>query len=134
MGRQKVVTLVNDKRPVNLDIKTIQLPITSYVSILHRVSGVALFVITGLFLWMLDTSLASEESFKALQEFLSSPFCTLILWGMLAALIYHLVAGIRHFIMDMGLGETLEGGIFGARMVIVISAILIALTGAWLWL
>ncbi len=125
---------MNDKRPVNLDIKTIQLPITSYVSILHRVSGVALFVITGLFLWMLDTSLASEENFKALQEFLSSPFCTLILWGMLAALIYHLVAGIRHLIMDMGIGETLEGGIFGARMVIGISAILIALTGAWLWL
>ena len=125
---------MNDKRPVNLDIQTIHLPITSYVSILHRVSGVALFVIVGLFLWILDASLASEESFIALQDILTKPFSTLILWGMSAALIYHLVAGIRHLIMDMGLGETLEGGVLGARLVIVISAILIALAGVWLWL
>lgn len=130
----KAEIVVNDKRPVNLDIKTIHLPITSYVSILHRVSGVALFVIVGLFLWMLDTSLASEESFKDLQNILTSPIVTLILWGMLAALIYHSVAGIRHLIMDMGIGETLEGGVLGAKLVLVISAILIALTGVWLWL
>lgn len=125
---------MNDKRPVNLDIKTIHLPITSYVSILHRVSGVALFVIVGLFLWMLDTSLSSAEGFKALQDILSGAFATLVLWGMMAALIYHTVAGIRHLIMDMGIGETLEGGVLGARLVVVISAVLIALAGVWLWL
>lgn len=125
---------MNDKRPVNLDIGTIHLPITAYVSILHRVSGVALFVISGLFIWMLDRSLRSAETFAALQELLTHPLVQFVLWGMLAALAYHLVAGIRHIFMDFGVGETLEGGVLGAKLVLFIAAILIVLAGAWIWL
>ncbi len=125
---------MNDKRPVNLDIGTIHLPITAYVSILHRVSGVALFVISGLFIWMLDRSLSSEETFAALQDLLAHPLVKLVLWGMLAALAYHMVAGIRHMFMDFGIGESLEGGILGAKLVLVIAAVLIVFAGAWVWL
>ena len=125
---------MNDKRPVNLDIGTIHLPITAYVSILHRVSGVALFVISGLFIWMLDRSLTSEESFAALQGILTHPLVKLVLWGMLAALAYHMVAGIRHMFMDFGVGESLEGGVLGAKLVLVIAAVLIIFAGAWVWL
>ena len=57
---------MDNKRPVNLDIGTIKLPITSYVSILHRVSGVILFFAVAIFLWMLESSLASEASFNQL--------------------------------------------------------------------
>lgn len=124
---------MNDKRPVNLDIRTIRLPITAYVSILHRVSGVALFVVAGLLLWMLDLSLRSEESFASLKAVLASGWCKLVVWAMLAAVAYHLVAGIRHLIMDMGIGETLKGGVLGARLVLIFTAILIALTGVWIW-
>ena len=125
---------MNDKRPVNLDIGTIHLPVTAYVSILHRVSGVALFVISGLFIWMLDRSLTSEETFAALQGLLTHPLVKLVLWGMLAALAYHMVAGIRHMFMDFGVGETLEGGITGAKLVLLASALLILFAGAWVWL
>ena len=125
---------MNDKRPVNLDIGTIHLPITAYVSILHRVSGVALFVISGLFIWMLDRSLTSEETFAALQGILTHPLVKLVLWGMLAALAYHMVAGIRHMFMDFGVGESLEGGVLGAKLVLVIAAVLIVFAGAWVWL
>jgi len=125
---------VNDKRPVNLDIGTIDLPITSYVSILHRVSGVALFVISGLFIGMLDRSLASEQSFDALKNILTHPVALVVLWGMLAALAYHAVAGIRHLFMDFGVGETLEGGKLGAKIVLVVAGVLILLSGAWVWL
>lgn len=124
---------MNDKRPVNLDIRTIRLPITAYVSILHRVSGVALFGVAGLLLWMLDLSLRSEESFAALKAVLTSGWCRLVVWAMLSAVAYHLVAGIRHLIMDMGVGETLKGGVLGARLVLICTAILIALTGVWIW-
>ena len=124
---------MNDKRPVNLDIRTIQLPIPAYVSILHRVSGVALFAVAGLLLWMLDLSLRSEESFASLKLILASGWCKLVVWAMLSAVAYHLVAGIRHLIMDMGVGETLEGGVLGARLVLVFTAILIALAGVWIW-
>jgi succinate dehydrogenase / fumarate reductase cytochrome b subunit len=125
---------VNDKRPVNLDIGTIDLPITAYASILHRVSGVVLFFAVGILLWMLDASLASEESFDALKETLANPILKLIVWGILAALGYHLLAGVRHMIMDFGIGESLEGGARGAKIVLLSAVILVILAGAWLWL
>jgi len=124
---------VNKKRPVNLDIGTIQLPITSYVSILHRVSGVVLFAAIAVFLWVLDASLASEESFNAIKECIGSTFCQLIIWASLAALAYHMVAGIRHLVMDFGVGETLEGGRLGAKIALIVAAVLIVLAGVWVW-
>jgi len=57
----------------------------------------------------------------------------LVVWGTLAALAYHLVAGVRHLIMDMGIGETLEGGRLGAKLTFIVSAIIIVLLGVWIW-
>lgn len=120
-------------RPVNLDISTIKLPITAYVSILHRVSGVALFAGVAILLWMLDKSLSSAAGFAELQDTLSSPLCQFIIWLTLAGLIYHMVAGIRHLIMDAGIGEDLEGGQKGAKIAIAVIAVLILLAGVWVW-
>ena len=125
---------MNKKRPVNLDIGTIQLPVTAYVSSLHRVSGVVLFAVVGLFLWILDSSLSSEESFNSIKEFTNIFVVQIIIWLSLAALIYHLVAGLRHLVMDYGYGETLSGGILGAKLVLVFSAILMLVAGLWLWI
>jgi len=124
---------VNNKRPVNLDIATIDLPITALVSILHRVSGVVLFGAVAVLLWMLDASLTSEQSFVDLKECLQSPVAKAVLWLILAGLGYHTVAGIRHLIMDMGVGETLESGRLGAKFVFGFSFVLIALAGVWVW-
>jgi len=124
---------VDKQRPVNLDIGTIDLPITSYVSILHRASGVILFAVVGLLLWLLDASLSSPEGFASVKDTLGNPLCQFLIWGSLAALAYHLVAGVRHMIMDLGIGETLEGGRLGAKIVIFTASILIILAGAWLW-
>ena len=125
---------MNKKRPVNLDIGTIQLPVTAYVSILHRVSGVVLFGAVGLSLWILDSSLSSEESFNSIKEFMNTLMVQIIIWLSLAALIYHLVAGLRHLVMDYGYGETLSGGILGAKLVLTFSAILMLMAGFWLWI
>ena len=124
---------MNDKRPVNLDIGSMRLPITAYVSILHRISGVVLLALAGVALWMLDVSLSSEAGFEALEEILSGIWFKLLLWVLLAALAYHLAAGIRHLLMDMGVGESLRGGVLGARLVLVVTAVLVILTGVWLW-
>lgn len=110
-----------------------RLPITAWTSITHRASGVFLFAGVGVLIWMLDASLASPESFAELQECLSSAIFKLVLWAVLAGLIYHCVAGVRHLIMDMGIGETMEGGTRGSQLVIGISAILILLAGVWIW-
>jgi succinate dehydrogenase / fumarate reductase cytochrome b subunit len=128
-----VKNAVNDKRPVNLDIATISLPVTAYASILHRVSGVATVVGIGILLCLLDSSLASEADFKTVQGYFDSFFVKFIVWGVLAFLIYHTVAGTRHLIQDLGIGESLEGGVKGAQAVFAISAVLIFVAGWWVW-
>ena len=65
---------MNKKRPVNLDIRTIQLPLTALTSILHRISGIMLFIFLGLILYMLSKSLESEKGFNEVKEIFSSPF------------------------------------------------------------
>ncbi|WP_437880572.1 succinate dehydrogenase, cytochrome b556 subunit [Pseudomonas sp. LRF_L74] len=124
---------VNSQRPVNLDLRTIKLPITAITSILHRISGVILFVGLAVLLFALDKSLSSEEGFVDVKAILAHPLVKLIIWGLLSALLYHLVAGVRHLVMDAGVGETLQGGKLGSKIVIVISVVLIVLAGVWIW-
>jgi succinate dehydrogenase / fumarate reductase cytochrome b subunit len=124
---------VKTKRPVNLDIGSIKLPITSYVSILHRVSGVVLFFSVAVLLCVFDASLESEQSFQSLKDCFSSPVAQLIIWASLAALAYHFVAGIRHLIMDFGIGEdSYESGRNSAWAVVAIAIILIASISGWI--
>ena len=124
---------MTDKRPVNLDLTTIKMPITAYVSILHRASGVALIGAVGILLGLLAYSLKSAEDFASVQACLASLPMKLLMWAVLSAFIYHLVAGIKHLIMDMGVGETLEGGKTGAVFVLVVTVIGILLAGVWIW-
>jgi succinate dehydrogenase / fumarate reductase cytochrome b subunit len=124
---------LNSQRPVNLDLRTIKLPITAYTSILHRISGVILFFGIAILLYGLDLSLSSEEGFAQVKACMTSPLVKLIVWGLVSALLYHLVAGIRHLIMDVGVGETLEGGKLGSKIVLAVSVVLILLAGVWIW-
>jgi succinate dehydrogenase / fumarate reductase cytochrome b subunit len=124
---------VKDKRPVNLDLTQFRFPLPALTSIVHRVTGVALFVGVAILMYFFDLSLSSEEGFNTVKECLSGVFAKLILWGIVAALLYHLVAGIKHLLMDMGIGETLEGGVLGSKIVIVVSVVLILAAGVWIW-
>lgn len=120
-------------RPVNLDLLTIRMPIAAIVSILHRISGVFVFLLIPMFLWMLQLSTFSELGFLRMQECLTSPVSKLVIWVTLSALVYHLVAGIRHLIMDMGIGEERASGRLAAQMCMGISLVLILSLGVWLW-
>ena len=124
---------MKSQRPVNLDLRTIKLPVTAYTSILHRISGVILFVGIAIMLYALGQSLSSEEGFADVKATLTSPLAKFVAWGLLSSLLYHLVAGVRHLIMDMGIGETLEGGKLGSQIIIAVSAVLIVLAGVWIW-
>ena len=124
---------MSNKRPVNLDLSTIKQPLPAIASIIHRITGLILFVGIAILIYMLDQSLRSEESFASLQQFLSGGFVKLIVWGVLSALIYHFVAGIKHLLMDFGIGETLEGAQLGAKLVLGVSAVLILITGICIW-
>ena len=110
-----------------------RLPVTAWVSIAHRASGVFLFAGMAVLIWALDASLASPESFASLRECLSSPLVKLVVWAVVASLIYHTMAGVKHLVMDFGIGETMEGSILGSRIVIALSVVLILLAGVWIW-
>ena len=123
---------MNKNRPVNLDISTIQLPITAYVSILHRASGAFLLAGVLVLMWMLDASLTSKESFEELKAMLNQPLLKVVVWSVVAGLGYHLAMGIRHLVMDMGIGESLEGGILGAKIALAVAVILIVASAGWI--
>ena len=124
---------MNKKRPVNLDLRSIKFPLIAIGSILHRISGFILFFFIPLLLWGLHLSLTSQASFDQLSGCLTNPWVAFIVWGFTAALIYHLFAGIRHLLMDIGIGETLGGARAGVICVFVLALILIILLGVWLW-
>ncbi len=123
---------MNKQRPVNLDLSTIKFPITAIVSITHRITGVVLLGGILVLMWMLDASLRSEESFNELRQLIANPLAKVVLWGVLAALAYHLVMGIRHMFMDLGIGESLKGGQTGAKLALALAVVLILAAAGWL--
>jgi len=124
---------VNDKRPKNLDFATLRLPLPAITSILHRISGVFVFAGVAVLLWLFSESMASADGFARVEQWLNQLPVKLLLWAVLAGLLYHFIAGIKHLLMDMGIGETFAGSLFGAKLVIALSAFAIVLTGVWLW-
>ena len=125
---------VKKQRPVNLDLTTIRFPITAIASILHRVSGVITFVAVGILLWLLGTSLSSPEGFQTASSIMGGFFAKFIMWGILTALAYHAVVGIRQVLMDFGyIEETLEAGKRSAMISFVITVVLSILAGVLVW-
>ncbi len=124
---------MKNQRPKNLNLFTIRFPIPALASILHRISGFILFILIPFLLWGLYWSLASQQNFNDLQQSLSTPCMKFFIWCCLSAFLYHFVAGIRHLLMDIGIGEELKSGRISAILTLVIAALLIILAGVWLW-
>ncbi|WP_034943559.1 succinate dehydrogenase cytochrome b556 subunit [Erwinia oleae] len=125
---------VKKQRPVNLDLSTIRFPVTAIASILHRVSGVITLVAVGILLWLLDLSLSSPDGFLQASAIMGSLFVKFILWGIMTALAFHIVGGIRHMMMDFGyLAETLEVGKSSAWASFGITVVLSILAGVLVW-
>ena len=81
-----------------------RLPPAGMVSIMHRISGAALFLLLPLLLWLFDLSLISELSFVRLREVGGQWWMKLLLLGVIWALLHHLIAGIRYLALDLHLG------------------------------
>lgn len=124
---------MNSIRPKNLDLSTIELPLPAKASIIHRVSGFILFFAVAFMLTALDSSLESAEGFDGLMSAFDNGLVKFIAWGILSALGYHFVAGIKHLLMDMGIGETKESGHTGAAITLVGGLVVIVLAGVWVW-
>lgn len=121
------------KRPVNLDLGSLKYPPMAIASILHRVSGVILFLLFPVMLYFLYISLQSPLAFTQLQRTLMQPVNKIVLWIFGSAIIYHLLAGIRHIWMDLGWGERLEVARRSASIVIAVAIFLALVLGVWIW-
>lgn len=124
---------MNKHRPKNLDLGTIHFPVTAIASIIHRITGVGLFVAVGFLVWALGLSLESRQGFDQVVAVLAHPLAKLITWGILSLVVYHFIAGIKHLIMDAGFAESLRGGQLASQVSLVLSVLGIVLMGVWVW-
>jgi len=124
---------VKKQRPVNLDLTTIKMHPAANASILHRVSGVIMVFAIGILLWTLSLSLSSAEEFAQVKALLDGLFFKFIIFGILSALTFHLLMGVRHLLMDMGHFEELASGNATAKFAMALWFVITIVIGVWLW-
>ena len=125
------------QRPKYLSLQAIlfeiRLPLAGWVSILHRVSGVLLFLSGIWLLFLLDRSLSSEAGFRSVQHYLSFTVVKLSLLLLVWAYCHHLCAGIRFLLLDLDKGVDKASARRSSVVVLVLSLLLTAFFGVKLW-
>jgi len=112
------MTEKSKKRPKNLDLLHIHLPIGGFVSILHRVTGVLLVLALPLAFLLLQQSLQGPEDFAQVVALLSSLPARALLLFVTILLTHHFLAGVRHLLLDLDVGISRSGGQLGAWLVL----------------
>ena len=120
-------------RPKYLDLFRIRLPVPGFVSILHRVSGAALFLMIPVLLYLWQTSVLSPETFDSFRTFMARPLVKLVAIGLAWAYLHHFCAGIRHLALDLHYGTTLETARATSWAVIGVSLFLTLVFATLLW-
>lgn len=119
-------------RPINLPLSQViavnsKSPI-AMASILHRVSGIVLFLLVPVMLCILQTSLSSEQGFASVFDNVALRF---VAWIFVAATAYHFVMGVKHLLADMGMNEEFKSGKTAAVISFVIAFVLIIASFVW---
>jgi succinate dehydrogenase / fumarate reductase, cytochrome b subunit len=120
------------------DLPTYRLPAAGIVSILHRISGVLMFVLLPLVIWIFDTSVSSEISFgrfrAAFNVGAGGVVLKLVALALLWAYLHHFIAGVRHLLMDVShAAVTKERGASSAKFTLIASLVLTVILGAKLF-
>ena len=130
---QKPVHKRSLNRPKNLNLLTIKLPINAVVSILHRASGVGLFLALPLILLALQYSVGSPESYAILTNLFDTWFIKLVLIGLSWAFFHHFFAGIRHLLQDIHWMTSLQRARFSGKAVLYLVALAVAIFAVVIW-
>lgn len=125
---------------VFVDLPGYRLPAAGFVSILHRISGLLLFLLLPFIVWLFDTSVSSEvsfESFRAAFEaglgFVPAVLVKVVCLALIWAYLHHLLAGVRHLWMDATHAVAKEQAKSSAVTVLVLSLALTLALGAKLF-
>ena len=125
---------VDKPRPVYLNLLAIRQPVPAIVSILHRASGAALFLVgLPLALWTLQASLGSPEGYQRVAAFFAHPLVKLVLIGLVWAYLHHLIAGVRHLLADIHIGLELASARQSAAVTLVLGILLTLAIAVKLW-
>jgi succinate dehydrogenase / fumarate reductase cytochrome b subunit len=117
-------------RPVYLNLFRIHLPLSGWVSILHRFSGALLFVALPLGVWGLSVSLSGEAGFQRMREWVTHPLIKLVLLLLIWAFVHHVLAGLRHLALDVHWGASLRCA-RQSSLVVILASGLVTLLAAW---
>ena len=109
--------------PRYLNLFKIALPLPGISSILHRISAVAIFVLSLPMMWILVFSLSSEVNYQIIISLFENFFLKSLFSLFITAIFYHFVSGLRHLVMDFGYWETLRAGRMSALATFVSSGI-----------
>jgi len=110
-----------DKRPMSPHVQVWKWHLTMASSILHRMTGIALYV--GMFLvvaWLFATA-AGPDYYEPLAALIAHPLGQLILFGFTLAALYHALAGLRHLVWDAGIGFRPKQASFTSGLIVVLS-------------
>ena len=116
----------NINRPKNLNLFKIRMPVTAVVSILHRVSGIVLFLSIPYVVWLLSQSITSQAGFNYVLNVFSSNYGKLINIILLWAIVHHIFAGIRFLLLDIDFAINREATIKMAWLVNVLVFVTLA--------
>ena len=117
-------------RPVYLNLFRLHLPVTGWVSILHRLSGVLLFLLLPLMVWGFTLTLSSEAGFARVAAWGSTPFAKLLTLALVWAFAQHFFSGLRHLAMDSHWGISLKSA-RRSSLVVLLAAGGVVLLAAW---
>ena len=123
--------MASNNRPLSPHLQVYKPQLTTFMSITHRATGIALAVGTLMLVCWLIAAATGETAFNEVQAFLGSIVGRLLLFGWSFALFYHLCNGLRHLFWDAGKGFEIETAYMTGR--IVIAASILLTIGAWLW-
>ena len=122
------------------DLPTYRLPAAGWVSILHRISGLLMFVLMPLIIWLFDNSISSEYSFAQFAAafnvglgFVPGWFMKLVVLALIWAYLHPFIAGLRHLYMDTFHAVSKEFGKSSAVVTLALSLGLTAVLGAKLF-
>jgi succinate dehydrogenase / fumarate reductase cytochrome b subunit len=121
------------KRPKNLNLFTIRLPVNAIISILHRMSGMALFLVLPALLWTLSQSVQSEVSYTALAGMLQHWLAKLFVIGLSCAFFHHFYAGLRHLAMDVHWMTSLQKARISSRLVLCLDVLSVTALAFVVW-
>lgn len=125
---------MNQTRPIDLKLIKYRFPVTAIVSIFHRLCGLILFLYIPFLLGMLACSLSSAQGFEGIVQWVHTLTGQWVMYVLLCVTAYHLLAGLRHMLMDCGFGESRLGGCVTAYSLIGLSVLLFIVLGCWVFI